>query len=443
MRTRWLGILLALAALVVAAPAAAADDWLGEINRYREAAGVPAVADDPALDLAMQRHIIYLENDLQDGESPHTEVLGRPGYSPAGALEAENSNIAIGSPGVFSSPIAAIDSWWESPFHAIGMLRPGLAGTHLALAGDGSVAMLDVFSDLTTFAPAAAPVLFPGPGSVTDLTTYSGAEVPSPLSACGLPTNRAYGLPLIALLPTAPAAGLSATLAGPAGTQSLCVVDADTFRSDATGQTILQQDDAVVLIPGAPLATGAYTATIAEPGQPNLSWSFTESGTPAATTPGPSPAPGAPSSGSPGSPGRSRPSPGKTKPSAGTTKRSPGKTKRSPGKTKPSAGKARPSPGDTKPSPGKTSSSPETSPVLTVAAAGGHGLTLRGRGAATVTVSAAHLGHRVAQRTFHERAGRWHVALALPHRLHGKRVTVTVRITEHGHTTVRRRRLRF
>jgi hypothetical protein len=442
MRTRLLGILAALTALTVAPAAAMADDWLGEINYYRAAAGVGPVADNPSLDQAMQRHIVYLQNDLQDGESPHTEILGRPDYSPSGALEAENSNIAMGSPGVFSSATAAIDSWWESPFHAIGMLRPGLATTHLALAGDGSAAMLDVFSGLTTFAPAAAPVLFPGPGSVTNLTSYSGAEVPSPLSACGLPFNRQYGLPLIALLPAAPAAGLTAALAGPAGTQSLCVVDADTFGADTTGQEILQQDDAVVLIPSAPLTTGGYTATIAQPGQPNLSWSFTESGTPPAVTTTPSPAPGtAGTSGTgttgSGSPAKSKPTPVKSKPSKPVT-------------TKPVTSKpVKSKPVKSKPSSASTQSTPSSgtagtsSAVLTAVSVVAHRLTLHGRGAATVTVIAARLGHRLAHRTFHERSGLWHVGLALPRHLRGKRATVTVRITQHGHTLVRHRRVRL
>jgi Cysteine-rich secretory protein family len=422
MRTRLLAVILALAALIVAAPAAAADDWLGEINRYRTAAGEQPVAADPSLDAGMDAHLVYLENDLQPGESPHMEVQGRPDYSDGGAFEAGQSNIAESIPG-FSSGTAAIDSWWTSPFHAIGMLRPALAGTELALAPDGEWAMLDVFSDLTSFAEPTAPVLFPGPGIATNLTSYSGSEVPDPTTVCGSGHSGRYGLPLIALLPAAPATGLSATLAGPSGTQSLCVVDQNTFTSDPTGQEILEQDNAVVLIPSAPLAKGAYTANITQPGQSAITWSFTEGIVPAAApAPSPTPAP----TGTTAAPALPTGTTGTT----GTT-----------GKTG-SAGSAGStgSAGTT----GKSGSTPGTAgtthSVITLAAFRGS-LALHGHGTATVTATATRDGRRLAQRTFHERGAHWRAALRLPRGLHGRRVTVTLRIVRDGRTTVLHRRL--
>jgi hypothetical protein len=434
MRARFLAVILALAALIIAAPAAAADDWLGEINRYRAAAGEPAVVDQPSLDAALAAHLKYLENDqaYETGQyaSPHTENPAAPDHTNAGTTEGARSDIALGSPGVFASGTAAVDSWWESPFHAIGMLRPGLTYVALALAPDGGAAALDILTGLGA-GSASSPVLFPGNGIVTNLSAYSGSEFPDPLPSCGWPDSGRYGLPLIALLPQAPAAGLSATLAGPAGNESsaagtLCIVDEDTYVSPdptfgPTGLEILEGDQAVLLIPRSPLANGGYTADITQQGQPDVIWSFSEGTVPApAPAPGPTPAPTGTGTGTTPAPVLPT-APTGTTGTTGTT----GKT----GAT-----------GTTGTS-GSTPVTPGTAhPILTLVAHRGR-LTLRGRGTATVTVTATRHGRRLAQRTFRERGAHWRAALRLPRGLHGARVTVTLRIVRDGRTTVLHRRL--
>jgi hypothetical protein len=157
------------------------------------------------------------------------------------------------------------------------------------------MAGIDVGSGSNENPPATGPVLFPGPGMLTDLTSYSDGEMPSPLQSCKWSSSAAVGLPLIAQLTQNPAVGLTASLKIPGGatetSQSggLCVVDANNYVStDAVygpaGLEILQAYNAVLLIPKSPLARGTYVATIQQPGQPAISWSFHVVGTPVRVT---------------------------------------------------------------------------------------------------------------------------------------------------------------
>jgi len=59
----------------------------------------------------------------------------------------------------------------------------------------------------------------------------------------------------------------------------LCVVDADTWVTTdgvwgPAGKSILLSDDAVFLIPQAPLVNGGYTVTVSQPGRDDVVWSF-------------------------------------------------------------------------------------------------------------------------------------------------------------------------
>lgn len=260
--------------------------WLSEVNRYRTAAGLNPVTDQPAWDRGLRHHLTYLEKTpgryfSGQYQSFHTENPASPYYTADGAQEAANSDLDEGGA---HSPLQAIDLWLAAPFHAVGMLRAQL--TQIALADDpkAGFAGLDVLRGMDTSLPAATtPILFPGPGITTNLLTFGG-ESPDPLQTCGWPDGDTVGLPLIALLPQAPAASLTARLSGPGGASStgagtLCLVDEHTYRSSdpvygATGAAILQGDNAVFLIPRRPLRTGRYTATIDQPGEPAVTWSF-------------------------------------------------------------------------------------------------------------------------------------------------------------------------
>jgi hypothetical protein len=282
--------LLAFAGLVlgpgVGAALADTPPWLTEINQYRAAAGLDPVIENPAWDTGIAHHLTYLENtpaQYRTGAyaSAHTENPASPYYTADGAAEAGYSDLALGGA---TTPLRAVDTWLAAPFHAIGMLRAQLTQVALAVDPAKGFAGLDVIQGIDGTQPAAtAPILFPGPGITTGLTTFGG-ESPDPRETCGWQKLDPIGLPLVVLLPSAPAAGATASLSGPGGTEStaggtLCLVDASTYHSSdpvygPNGASILQSDNAVLLIPRHPLVSGTYTADLQLPGQAAVDWPF-------------------------------------------------------------------------------------------------------------------------------------------------------------------------
>jgi hypothetical protein len=275
-------------ALAVAPPSSSAvsrSDWLGRINEIRTASQLPPVVEERAWSAGILAHLNYLWNtpsDLTEGVSLHSENPASPYYTPEGAKEGESSDLGDGK-----TNVEAIDNWLAAPFHAIGMLRPGLEKVAFARVPSTGNAGLDVISGINYEIPPKL-VLFPGPDSTIDLAHYIG-ESPPPIETClaehpGADYDSA-GLPLIALLTESPAPDLSATLTLPDGTQvssdgnDLCVVTASTFVTrdtiyGPTGSSILSFDNAVFLVPRLPLVSGRYSVTISQPGKPDIAWSF-------------------------------------------------------------------------------------------------------------------------------------------------------------------------
>ncbi len=262
--------------------------WLSEINLYRAAAGLAPVTDQPAWDLGIEDHLTYLADTPASYltgpyASAHTENPASPYYTAAGAKEGASSDLFQGAVGF--SDVNFIDGWLKAPFHAVGMLRPNL--TQVAFASEPSTgdAGLDVISGLGQAPAATSPVLFPGPGMTTDLTSFGG-ELPDPTQSCAPAfQGTPVGLPLVMLLPNDPDPSLAATLTGPDGSvQSsanggLCIVDDHTYHSTdpiygPTGAAILQGDRAVFLIPATPLTWGRYQVSVSQPGQAAINWSF-------------------------------------------------------------------------------------------------------------------------------------------------------------------------
>jgi Cysteine-rich secretory protein family len=270
-----------------APPAASAPGWLSEINYYRHAAGIPAVTANRAWIQGIKNHLRYMADTppkYLTGQyaSLHTENPKSPYYTQSGAREAAASDLYEGAVGY--TPEDLITGWLSAPFHAIGMLRVDLRQVAFASNSSTGDAGLDVLSGLTGVAPHRL-VRFPGPGSTTPLLTYGGVEEPNPLQTCNWTEARAYGLPLIALLTTEPEKHLTATLRASNGTVestakgSLCMLDEHHYHSTdkvygPTGLAILQYDQAVILIPLHPLVKAKYHVTISQPGQPDITWSF-------------------------------------------------------------------------------------------------------------------------------------------------------------------------
>lgn len=272
---------------VAGAAGAGAPEWLREINAYRRAAGISAVTANPAWIRGIKNHLRYMADTPRKYltgryASLHTENPKSPYYTRSGAKEAASSDLFEGAVGFTARQF--IDGWLSSPFHAIGMLRVDLRQLAFASSAATGDAGLDVLSGLTGTASPRL-VRFPGPGMTTTLLTYSGDEEPDPLQTCRWSDGRRRGLPIIALLPTAPEKHLTATLrSSTTGREStakgtICMLDEHHYRSTdklygPTGLAILRADRAVVLIPTRPLVKGTYQVTISQPGRPSITWSF-------------------------------------------------------------------------------------------------------------------------------------------------------------------------
>lgn len=289
-------IAVAMSALAAIAPPlsqahaqarATAPAWLDRINQIRNASGLGAVTVNDTWTAGIEAHLRYLALTPQSyytGQyaSIHTENPQSPYYTQAGATEASRSNLIYGNA---NGAVNSINTWLSVPFHAIGILRPRLTQVALAVDSKTGMAGLDVISGLDSQqSPPAQPILFPGDGSTLDIPVFGGNEVPDPMETCGASRYGNAGMPLVALLPAAPDPGLTASLTGPSGTvtapgDDLCIVDENNFTSSDpvygdTGKQILGGDHAVFVISRTPLVAGHYTATISQPNQADITWSF-------------------------------------------------------------------------------------------------------------------------------------------------------------------------
>jgi hypothetical protein len=270
-----------------AAPPANAT-WLQVMNWYRVASGLVPAVEEPSWTTDLQAHIRYLDltpAGLRTGQyaSAHTENPASPYATAGGLIAGQSSDLGGGR-----SDREAIEGWIRAPFHAIAILQPGL--TKVAFYRDPvtHTAGLDVLRGTNSAVQSAKPILFPGDGATVDLNRFEGGEFPNPLETCGY--QAPAGLPLIAMLPTTPSAQLVAELTGPAGTLSstsgdLCIVSQHTYRTSdlvygSTGLGLLTGSRALFVIARSPLRGGTYVVRLMQPGQADITWSFSIPGPP-------------------------------------------------------------------------------------------------------------------------------------------------------------------
>lgn len=263
----------ATSAGVVEAQGPADHDWVSIVNTYRAQSGLSPITENPSWSLGGQAHSCWM---LLNGIA-HDEAPGTAGYSVAGDDAGNSGNVAVSS-----DPTATardqIDLWMSGPYHAIGILR-----STLREAGYGgcssppnpsatpwkSGGTLDVIRGNDWGAPRpTVPVVFPGNGATTSLTRFV-AETPDPRIDCGW-NGQTVGLPLLALMP-AGVSSATASLTGPTGPIPTCVLHAS--NTSGTASSILGGDNAVIVMPNAPLAAGTYTVSVNSNGG-NANWSF-------------------------------------------------------------------------------------------------------------------------------------------------------------------------
>ncbi|MBK7219136.1 MAG: CAP domain-containing protein [Candidatus Promineofilum sp.] len=257
-------------------------DWLRYLNGFRAAAGLPALREDSAWSAESGLHSRYM---VLSGDVGHSEDPSNPFYTNAGAVAGDMGNIAIGN--LSSAPFEwAINYWLSAPFHAVPMLDPQLAVTGFGEYRDaGGVqavgATLDVERGLGPL-PAGVefPIMWPGNDSTTWVLRYSLPEFPAALSHC-TGYSQATGAPIILqlgdgrLTPNVTAT----TLLRDGEPLAHCQFDETNYThpdawTQRSARTILDQRDAIVLIPFAPLLPDATYAVRVDANGQTYTWSF-------------------------------------------------------------------------------------------------------------------------------------------------------------------------
>lgn len=260
--------------------------WLETLNWYRSQSGLPPVKENASWSAGIEAHLAYLANTPEKYRvgkyaNAHTENPASPFYTREGDAAGRKSNLTFHS----ASDRAAIEIWMAAPFHAIGVLRPGLKEVAFHRDPLTGAAGLDV---VRGFEPEFKSdlVLFPGPGSTVDLRRFLG-ESPNPLETCGY--DASAGLPLVAMLPANPGPEMTATLTDMSGNVvPSCIVSEHTYVSTdpvygPTGLSLLKADT-LFIIPRDTLGPSQYTAKLTQPGQADISWSFNVAGNSAVAT---------------------------------------------------------------------------------------------------------------------------------------------------------------
>ena len=262
--------------------------WLDHLNYYRAVACLPPVTENPVWSRGDRNHAIYIvRNDaLQHSENPYNTY-----YTPEGQTAAQQSNL-FNSDDLHDTDWWVLDTWMQSPFHAVGVLDPRLVqvgyGSYRKEHGDlQTAAALNVIAGLDHKMKATYPVFWPGNGATMPISLHWGGY-PSPLTSCPGYTTPS-GPPLIIQVgPGNITPVVSATSLTHNGQPvEHCVFDETTYRNpdrsqQILGRAILGARDAIVLIPRFPLAIGTtYTASIMVNGL-TYAWSFGTSSAPQA-----------------------------------------------------------------------------------------------------------------------------------------------------------------
>jgi uncharacterized protein YkwD len=183
-------------------------EWLRRLNDYRRQATLPALTDDSSLDAAEVSHARYLVMNYSDyfkkgsnaGSAMHTEDTSKQGYSDAGLIAAEQSDLYEGC-GTLMPQSQAVDGWMEGAFHRLSLLSPG---NKLAAYGfykqPGGCWAAGLRLEPGNGAPGEAVVEFPGDGGQISLTMLVWGEWPNVLTSCpgyvfpaGLPITIQFG----------------------------------------------------------------------------------------------------------------------------------------------------------------------------------------------------------------------------------------------------------
>lgn len=265
-----------------------AESWLVYLNRFRDMGGLEPLQDSAALSNGSQLHSRYMV--LNDKPISHSENNSNPLYTPEGNNAAHNGNIFATSQ-IEADYTWAINFWVSAPFHLVPMLDPTLqtVGYGNFNAPNGTfrmAAVLDVLSSEKSNNSSAYPFYFPAPDSTTWIVRHSLFEWPNPLTSCP-GYQRPTGSPIVLQLGDG---SLTPRVTSFSLSENGRVVESCLFTETSysnpdsyaqkTGRTILDERDAIVLMPRSPLlANSTYTVNIVANGE-TYNWSFSTGSAP-------------------------------------------------------------------------------------------------------------------------------------------------------------------
>lgn len=263
-------------------------DWLTYVNQFRTMGNLPALTESPLLTNGSLDHARFMV--LNDQCCAHSQNINNPLYTAAGYDAAVNGNI-FSSSWNGNTMENAMNFWISAPFHLIGIIDPALSevgyGDYRQDVGVFHMsAVLDVRSNINSgvdVPDSTYPTFFPGNGSETFVVRRSLPEWPEPLEH---PTCANFAIP------TGPALMMMIGNGDktPIVTESRILRDGITdvdfcyftelsyqnpdFYAQLTGRSILDQRDAIVVIPRYPLIGGStYQVQLTVNGEP-YSWEF-------------------------------------------------------------------------------------------------------------------------------------------------------------------------
>lgn len=276
------------AAAAVEVTAVPAESWLTYLNHFRTMGGLTPLQNSPTLSNGSQLHSRYMV--LNDSPIAHSETTSNPLYTPQGNQAAQNGNI-FATTQIQADYSWAINFWVSAPFHLVPIINPALnsVGYGNFNATNGTfhmAAVLDVRSEKASSSNATYPLYFPGNGATTWVVRHSLFEWPDPLASCP-GYQRPAGAPIVLQLGDGSVTPrvTSFSLAANGRIVESCLFTEATYSNpdsyaQATGRKILNEQDAIVIMPRSPLlANSTYTATVVANGQ-TYTWSFSTGSAP-------------------------------------------------------------------------------------------------------------------------------------------------------------------
>jgi uncharacterized protein YkwD len=244
--------------------------WLVYLNQFRDAAGLHPLSENAGWSEGSWQHGRYMvKNDV----ITHSQNPSNPWYSLEGHLAGQNGNVFV-SGSLNTADASAINYWMTAPFHALPIIHPRLYtvgyGSYRENIGTWKMgATLDVRRGRDILPPGFSyPLMYPSPDGNTWLRSFGGFEWPDPLTHCGYAAPT--GAPVMLQIGNGSLTPQVTAHSFQWGETPLphCVFDETNFShpdpsQQNSGRQILNNQDAIVLLPQSPLVMGeSYTVSL-------------------------------------------------------------------------------------------------------------------------------------------------------------------------------------